>query len=84
MTLGSIILDKPIQHTVSQQMTYTCCLIKSDLLRAIDISTILYKNVQKQPFRGVLSKRSSANLQQIYRSTAMPKCDFNKFAKQLY
>ena len=34
--------------------------------------------VQKQPFRGVLRKRCSENMQQIYRRTPMPKCDFNK------
>ena len=32
---------------------------------------------QKQPFRGVLRKRCSENMQQIYRRTPMPKCDFN-------
>ena len=26
----------------------------------------------------------SENMQQIYRKTLMPKCDFNKAAKQLY
>ena len=36
--------------------------------------------IQKQPPRGVLKKRCSENMQQICRSTAMPKCDFNKFA----
>ena len=35
---------------------------------------------QKQPSRGVLSKRCSENMQQIYRRTPMPKCDFNKVA----
>ena len=40
--------------------------------------------VQKQPFRGVLKRRSSENMQQIYRRTPMPNCDFNKAAKQLY
>ena len=39
---------------------------------------------QKQPSRGVLKKRCSENMQQIYRRTPMPKCDFNKVAKQLY
>ena len=38
--------------------------------------------LQKQPFIGVLIKRCSENLQQIYRRTPMPKCDFNKVAKQ--
>ena len=40
--------------------------------------------VQKQPFKGVLLKRCSENMQQIYRRTPMPKCDFNKVAKELY
>ena len=34
--------------------------------------------IQKQPSRAVLRKRCSENIQQIYRRTAMPKCDFNK------
>ena len=33
---------------------------------------------------GVLEKRSSGNMEQIYRITPMPKCDFNNVAKQLY
>ena len=37
---------------------------------------------QKHPSRGVLKKRYSENTQQIYRRTPMPKCDFNKGAKQ--
>ena len=36
----------------------------------------------KQPPRGVPRKRCSENMQQIYRRTPMPKCDFNKVAKQ--
>ena len=31
---------------------------------------------QKQPFRSVLKKRCSENMQQIYRKVLMPKCDF--------
>ena len=38
----------------------------------------------KQPFRGVLRKRCSENIHQIYGRTPMPNCDFNKVAKQLY
>ena len=37
---------------------------------------------QKQPFRDVVWKRCSENMQQIYRRTHMPKCDFNKVARQ--
>ena len=40
--------------------------------------------VQKQPPRGVPRKRCSENMQQIYRRTPMPKCDFNKVALQCY
>ena len=29
-------------------------------------------------------RRCSESMQQIYRRTPMPKCDFNKVAKQLY
>ena len=43
-----------------------------------------YSDWQKQPFRGVLWKRCSENMQQIYKRTPMPKCDFNKVALQLY
>ena len=39
---------------------------------------------QKQPVRVVLRKRCSENMQQIYRRTPMPNCDFNKVAFQLY
>ena len=38
---------------------------------------------QKQPSRGVLRKRCSENMQQIYRRTPMPKCDFNEIALQV-
>ena len=36
---------------------------------------------QKQPSRGVLKKRCTENIRQIYRRTPVPKCDFNKVAK---
>ena len=38
---------------------------------------------KKQPFRYVLRKRCSENMQQIYRSKPKPKCDFNKVSLQL-
>ena len=34
--------------------------------------------IQKEPSRGVPTKSCSENMQQIYRRTPMPKCDFNK------
>ena len=39
---------------------------------------------QEQPSRGVLRKRCSENMQQIYWRTTMPKCDFKTAALQLY
>ena len=30
---------------------------------------------QNQPFRGVLGERHSENMQQIFKGTAVPKCD---------
>ena len=41
-------------------------------------------NIQKQPSRGVLRERCSENMQQNYRWTSMPKCNFDKVALQLY
>ena len=38
----------------------------------------LKTNLQKQPSRGVLKKRSSEYMQEIYRRTHMPKCDFRQ------
>ena len=64
-------------------------LIKFVLARALYdcfklITSIRTKGIQKQPFKGFPSKRCSENMQQIYGRTAMPKCYFNKVAKQLY
>ena len=41
---------------------------------------ILLPGIQKQLSGGVLKKKCSENMQQIYRRTPMPKCDFNKVA----
>ena len=40
--------------------------------------------IQKQLSRVVLKKMCSENMQQIYRRTPMPKCDFNKVALKNY
>ena len=44
------------------------------------------QDFQKQPPRGVPWKRCrcSENMQEVYIRTPTPKCDFDKFAKQLY
>ena len=43
-----------------------------------------FEKIQRQSSRGVLKKRCSENMQQIYSRTPMPKCDFNRVALQLY
>ena len=43
----------------------------------------LTPHVQKELSRGVLRKTCSENMQQIYRRTPMPKCDFSKVALEL-
>ena len=40
--------------------------------------------IQKQPYKSLLRKRCSENMQQIYRRTPMPRYNFNKIALQLY
>ena len=40
--------------------------------------------MENQASRGVLRKRCSKNMHQIYRRTLMPKCDFNKVTGPLY
>ena len=42
-----------------------------------------YRDGQKQHSVGVLIKRWSENMEQVYRKTPMPKCDFKKVAKQV-
>ena len=52
----------------------------SSSLMANEFSLII--NVQKQPPRGVPRKGCSENMQQIYKRTPKPKCDFNEVAEQ--
>ena len=42
------------------------------------------KKRQKQLARGVIRKKFSENMQQIYRRTPMQKYDFNKFVLQFH
>ena len=49
----------------------------------ITLLHVIAFHLQKQPTRGVLRKRCSENMQQVYRRTPMSKCDFNKAATQL-
>ena len=64
---GSIITERKISHHkfVTHIKNFTRNLFKD----------------QKQPPRGVLSKRCFENMQQTYRRTPMRMCDFNKVVK---
>ena len=43
------------------------------------ISMFLFFYFEKQPSRGVLSKKCSENMPQIYRGTPMQKCNFKLY-----
>ena len=44
----------------------------------------IYDLFHKQPPRGVSVKRYSANMQQNYKKTPMPKCSYSNIALHLY
>ena len=64
-------------------LSYTRHLKFYNILRAVK-QVYSHSDIQKQPLWGVLRKRCSEDIQQIYRRTPMPKYDFNKVALQLY
>ena len=45
------------------------------------LTEVTHYIIQKQSLRSVHRKRCSENMQQIYRRTPMPKCDFKKVAE---
>ena len=55
-----------------------CWRILTQLFEQYTYSSNLNVSYQKEPSRGVLRKRWSVNMQQIYRRTPLPKCYFNK------
>ena len=72
---------KKVKKILALEAVFGRCSIKKVFLK---ISQHLQENTcasQKQPFRGVLEKRCSENVQQIYRRILMPKYDLNKVAK---
>ena len=72
----AVIIQKPVQTGLHHERVNKTC----------NFQHLIFNNTfsQKQPSRGVLSKRCSENMQQIHRRTSIPKCDFNKVAKQIY
>ena len=50
----------------------------------VQVSWDKVNGTEKQPPIGILIERFSENMQQIYRRTPVPKCEFSKVAKKLY
>ena len=84
--MGNIALsqmDIKLQDDVPVQITYDfvpktlVCRIRSSYQKSLQQVAL-----QKQPSKSVLRKRYSENMQQIYRTTSMLKCDLNNIAKQ--
>ena len=61
------------------QQMYKCKIVVI-FIKEVDIYNLKLSKLllQKQPLKGVLEKRCSENMQQIYRRTPMPKCYFDK------
>ena len=72
-----------LQYWLSSGLTTIPVKIWKDMNILIS-SMYVFPFLPKQPSVGVLMKSCPENMQQIYRRTPMPKCDFNNVAKQLY
>ena len=67
------------------QLNYSISLLKvfSDISQKPRFTSIAINHTQKQPPRGVLKKRCSEIMQQIFKRTPMLKCDFNEVAIEI-
>ena len=83
----STLLKKTIRIDMLHCFHQSIGLMMERQLSLLRSETNYYQNphwtLQKQPPRGVPRKRCSENMQQIYRRTSIPKCDFNKVALNL-
>ena len=73
-----------VSHSLHQRRKYILLKETNDAIKRKGYTFSSVSDVQKQPFKGVLRKRCSENVQQIYRGTPLPMYDFNNVAKQLY
>ena len=72
------------RYSVSLRIQSECGKIRTRITPNRDTFYAVTVPTTEQPSRGVLSKTCCENMQQIYRRTPMPKCDFNKVALQFY
>ena len=70
------------ERTIPQKSYYD--LIKKQNLVIFGSNQKKKYYIRKQSPTGVLKKRCSGYMQQIYRRTPTPKCDYNEVAKQFY
>ena len=79
-----IIFIKKLNLLAVQSVNFKSLLFHSQNKEFLDQLLEVTNILQKQPSRGVFKKSYSENMQQIFRRTPMPKCDFNKVTLQLY
>ena len=65
------------QKTENRKQICTVVSVNTNKKKTLVVLELQGCNVQMQPSRGVLKERCSENMQQIYRKTPMPKCDWN-------
>ena len=77
----TILIVKSVLTSVQRLFSLSIIYFKSFVPRLLKI--IATRKNHKQPPRGVLRKRCSESIQQIYRRAPMLKCNFNKVASNV-
>ena len=77
----TILIVKSVLTSVQRLFSLSIIYFKSFVPRLLKI--ISTRKNHKQPPRGVLRKRCSESIQQIYRRAPMLKCNFNKVARNV-
>ena len=77
----TILIVKSVLTSVQRLFSLSIIYFKSFVPRLLKI--IATRKNHKQPPRGVLRKRCSQSIQQIYRRAPMLKCNFNKVARNV-
>ena len=77
----TILIVKSVLTSVQRLFSLSIIYFKSFVARLLKI--IATRKNHKQPPRGVLRKRCSESIQQIYRRAPMLKCNFNKVARNV-
>ena len=77
----TILIVKSVLTSVQRLFSISIIYFKSFVPRLLKI--IATRKNHKQPPRGVLRKRCSESIQQIYRRAPMLKCNFNKVARNV-